>query len=200
MRTAPPRLLERVVAASLAPEERAAVLGDLHEEFAGLESRVGRRAAISWYARQAVRSLGPNLIRRISIARRRPRTESEAGRSKWRSVLFYGLELGAFGAAPILTSLWFPGVASLDVVLWAVPLMGLGLGWLHSILVPGSIGEQSQTRLLTRAFWIFCLPSRLPFIFLHSEFPRFVRACDVASFVVLMALFYWARSRSATSH
>jgi len=196
--SAPPRLLERVVAASLAPEERAVVLGDLHEEFTGIQSRAGRRAAIRWYCRQTVTSLGPNLVRRARIARRRRAAGAEAGRRNWRSVLAYTLVAAAFGVAPPLTSMLFPGTDQLDVALWAAPFMGLGIGYVIRLFNPRSAAEpSSQSRARARIFALFCL-SRLPFIFVHAQFPRFVRAFDAVSLLVLVALSYWlTRSRNS---
>ena len=59
-----PRFARRLVTASLAPDERAAVLGDLEEEFAD-RAGTAPRGARRWYRRQAMRSVGPNLVRRV---------------------------------------------------------------------------------------------------------------------------------------
>jgi predicted permease len=48
----PPRLLERLACAVLPAQSRDAVLGDLHERFAGRVRQAGRRAAVRWYRRQ----------------------------------------------------------------------------------------------------------------------------------------------------
>jgi hypothetical protein len=50
---------------SLAPHERGAVLGDLEEGFANRAEAFGDRAATAWYWRQTLRSIGPNLLRRL---------------------------------------------------------------------------------------------------------------------------------------
>ncbi|HEX5215307.1 MAG TPA: ADOP family duplicated permease [Vicinamibacterales bacterium] len=66
----PPRLAELVVAWSLRAEERAAVLGDLQEEFSTLLAADGRSAARRWYWTQAIRSFLPNVTRRHAASRR----------------------------------------------------------------------------------------------------------------------------------
>ena len=66
--------------ASLAPADRQAVLGDLHEEFRARSERDGSREATSWYRRQLRRSLVPNLRRRLENARHARRRVGEPGR------------------------------------------------------------------------------------------------------------------------
>jgi hypothetical protein len=58
----PPRFARWLVTSSLAPGERAAVLGDLEEEFAD-RAAIDERAARRWYRRQALRSAAPNFVR-----------------------------------------------------------------------------------------------------------------------------------------
>jgi putative ABC transport system permease protein len=65
-----PRLAERLMAWSLLPEDRDAVLGDLCEEFAARAEQDGAMAARRWYWTQVRRSLFDNLRRRL------PATES----------------------------------------------------------------------------------------------------------------------------
>ena len=72
MNIGPPPLAERVVAWSLRADERAAVLGDLQEEFSALLISHGARAARRWYRAQALRSLVPNLTRRRTATTRSP--------------------------------------------------------------------------------------------------------------------------------
>ena len=60
-----PARAERLVRWTLAPWERAAVLGDLQEEFRALEHADGAAAARRWYWRQALVSIWPNVIRRL---------------------------------------------------------------------------------------------------------------------------------------
>lgn len=60
----PPRLAERLLRWSLADDERDAVLGDLHEEFIVI-ARDNPADATHWYWSQAIRSVGPNLARRL---------------------------------------------------------------------------------------------------------------------------------------
>jgi hypothetical protein len=61
----PPRLAERLVRWSLAPEERPVILGDLLEEFEERRQWADEAAASRWYWRQAITSFVPNLARRI---------------------------------------------------------------------------------------------------------------------------------------
>ncbi len=67
MNSRPPRLAEWLVGRSLSSHgaEREAVLGDLAEEHAAMARRHGRLRAAGWYWAQALRSLAPNLRRRI---------------------------------------------------------------------------------------------------------------------------------------
>jgi predicted permease len=60
----PPRLVEWVMRASLRPDDRQAVLGDLYEECRIRGERDGPRAARRWCWRQLLRSFLPNLRRR----------------------------------------------------------------------------------------------------------------------------------------
>ena len=61
---APPGRAERLMRWSLAPWERAAVLGDMNEEFNHLLNLDGAEAARRWYWRQAIQSVWPNVVRR----------------------------------------------------------------------------------------------------------------------------------------
>jgi hypothetical protein len=67
----PPRRAERLARWSLAPWERAAVLGDLAEEFHAIEATRGHRAARRWYWRQTIVSIWPNVLRRVQRDERR---------------------------------------------------------------------------------------------------------------------------------
>ena len=60
-----PRRAERLVRWSLAPWERKTVLGDLQEEFEELSHTQGAERARRWYWSQAIRSLWPNVLRRL---------------------------------------------------------------------------------------------------------------------------------------
>ncbi len=60
----PPRWAERLLGWSLAPDERAAVLGDVQEEFGALADQNPARAA-RWYWRQTLASVIPNIARQI---------------------------------------------------------------------------------------------------------------------------------------
>ncbi len=60
----PPRWAERLLRWSLAPDERAAVLGDVQEEFAALADQSPARAT-RWYWRQTLVSVIPNIARQI---------------------------------------------------------------------------------------------------------------------------------------
>jgi putative ABC transport system permease protein len=60
-----PRIAERLMAWSLLPEDRDAVLGDLCEEFAMRADQDGTTAARQWYWTQVRRSLLANLHRRL---------------------------------------------------------------------------------------------------------------------------------------
>lgn len=61
----PPRLWQFLMERSLSPDDKAAVLGDLEEEFDQRCHRDGARAAHGWYRRQVWRSLPGNLRHRI---------------------------------------------------------------------------------------------------------------------------------------
>ena len=63
--SAPPRLAVALMEWSLARSERAAVLGDLEENYTTRCESADRRAASSWYWRQTLRSVVPNLVRRF---------------------------------------------------------------------------------------------------------------------------------------
>ncbi len=64
----PPRLAERLLTWSLSPDERAAVLGDLAEEFSERTDWTNSSAARRWYWRQALTSIPPNALRRLRHA------------------------------------------------------------------------------------------------------------------------------------
>ena len=68
----PPRVFERLIAASLPTRDRDVVLGDLREEFESLCASSGRPAARRWYRRQVIRSLMPNMTRRLTTDAPRP--------------------------------------------------------------------------------------------------------------------------------
>lgn len=65
MSAAPPPLARWLVERTTVAADRAAVLGDLAEEFHTLVASDGAGAARRWYRRQALRSLVPNLRRRL---------------------------------------------------------------------------------------------------------------------------------------
>lgn len=65
MSAAPPRFARWLVERTTIDADRAAVIGDLDEEFHALVSSDGARAARRWYRRQAMHSIGPNLRRRF---------------------------------------------------------------------------------------------------------------------------------------
>jgi putative ABC transport system permease protein len=69
MTTRPPLLSAWFLRLSVAPQDRDAVLGDLHEEFGTRAATGGAAPARRWYRRQVRRSVGPNIRHRI--ARRR---------------------------------------------------------------------------------------------------------------------------------
>ena len=52
--TRPPALAARLLAASLPPEERAEILGDLEEQFHERAARAGAAPAARWYWREAL--------------------------------------------------------------------------------------------------------------------------------------------------
>jgi hypothetical protein len=60
----PPRWAERLLRWSLAPDERAAVLGDVQEEFAAIADNDPARA-VRWYRIQTLASVVPNVARQI---------------------------------------------------------------------------------------------------------------------------------------
>jgi len=60
----PPKLVEWLMRVSLGPDDRQAVLGDLHEECRIRAERNGARAARRWCWGQLLRSFLPNLRRR----------------------------------------------------------------------------------------------------------------------------------------
>ena len=69
----PPALAERLLGWSCPAADRAAMLGDLAEEYAThLAPSLGRRRARRWYWAQALRSLPPNARRRLAERARRP--------------------------------------------------------------------------------------------------------------------------------
>ena len=71
MNAIPPRA-ERIVRWSLAPWERAAILGDLHEEARAIAAAHGAQAAQRWYWRQTLVSVWPNVWRRVRASLRQP--------------------------------------------------------------------------------------------------------------------------------
>jgi hypothetical protein len=89
MRDAIPVRAERLARWSLAPWERAAVLGDLQEEARAIAVTIGDRAARHWYWRQAVVSVWPNVLRRAKGDERRwsHLRSSSAGLALWMFIL-----------------------------------------------------------------------------------------------------------------
>jgi predicted permease len=65
VKSRPPRLAESLLALTTTDDERAAILGDLSEEFAQLTATSGVRAARRWYVKQTLMSIAPNLLRRF---------------------------------------------------------------------------------------------------------------------------------------
>jgi macrolide transport system ATP-binding/permease protein len=65
----PPRFAEWLIAMTAPPEDRAAMTGDLSEEFDAIRADAGAASAARWYIRQALVSLGPNLARRFRSPR-----------------------------------------------------------------------------------------------------------------------------------
>ena len=76
----PPRSAERLMRASLSAEDRQAVLGDLHEEWAAIAAAQGDSAARRWYWRQALTS---HRSRRRSEERRVGKECHLTCRSRW---------------------------------------------------------------------------------------------------------------------
>jgi len=74
---------------SLAPWERAAVLGDLQEEARAIAAEKGLRTARRWYWRQAIVSLWPNVLRRFKGDDRR----REAFYASLTNLVLFGLAL-----------------------------------------------------------------------------------------------------------
>jgi predicted permease len=66
----PPALPRRLLLALLPPADRAAIAGDLDEEFAARAGRDGARAARRWYWRETLASLGPAVRLRFRARRR----------------------------------------------------------------------------------------------------------------------------------
>jgi putative ABC transport system permease protein len=80
MRGRPPWLLERMLGRVLHVSDRSTVLGDLYEEFARIERVRGRGAAVRWYVRQSLGSVGPSFVRRFAGRNAKTRREHPAGR------------------------------------------------------------------------------------------------------------------------
>jgi hypothetical protein len=53
----PPRVALRLVEQFAAPDQREAILGDLHEEFSAVANHIGIRSARHWFWRQIARTL-----------------------------------------------------------------------------------------------------------------------------------------------
>lgn len=71
MSTRVPARAERLLRWSLSPLDRPAILGDLEEEHTALRRTAGSAAADRWYWRQVLRSIAPNLWRRLRADPRR---------------------------------------------------------------------------------------------------------------------------------
>jgi hypothetical protein len=65
----PPRLAIAILSVVSGRPERAYLIGDLREEFRTVALNRGRNAAFRWYWEQAVRSVGPLLIARLTSER-----------------------------------------------------------------------------------------------------------------------------------
>jgi predicted permease len=76
----PPRLAEAILSGLLPERDRAAIIGDMSEEYRARAAADGERAARRWYRRQVVRGMGPALARRT----RRHRAQREEGRTMGR--------------------------------------------------------------------------------------------------------------------
>ena len=122
MSASPPRLAQWLIERSLPADrqERDAVLGDLAEEHAALETTRGPRAADAWYWRQTARSLAPNLRRRLSRPNRAPASAYRGGpmttvtqdlrygaRMLWRRPAVTAIALASLAIGIALASLVF---------------------------------------------------------------------------------------------
>ncbi|MBW3534338.1 MAG: ABC transporter permease [Gemmatimonadetes bacterium] len=68
--SAPPRWARWLVAVTAPPRDRDVMLGDLDEEHEARVAAGDARGARRWYGRQALRSVGPNRLRRLREGRR----------------------------------------------------------------------------------------------------------------------------------
>jgi hypothetical protein len=160
--TQPPRAAERLLRWSLADDERDAVLGDLHEEFAVI-SRLRPAHAVRWYWSQAALSVGPNLVRRIrrrtADARRSETYEERKARLKARK---WGVVLLGGSAASMLG--WtHPGFGEPSQLYFAAIGAVLFLGSFVPLSVDrGTAAIRARRWLLfTLGYWFTLLPEKL---------------------------------------
>jgi len=143
---APPRAAERLLRWSLAPDERAAVLGDVQEEFAAI-AETDHARAFRWYWRQTATSVVPNIVRQVrnqwADARRvideqdqRSRRRRLIGGLSWMAfvaVLFGGLAIA------------FPRVNSVpEALIFAIPGAMAVLTYFYRAMPVGSRSRRAQ--------------------------------------------------------
>jgi hypothetical protein len=181
----PPPAAERLLRWSLLPEDRDAVLGDLHEEFITLGAAAGPRAATRWYWMQAVLSVGPNLVRRIQGESQRHRREETAddrasrlSRRKWALILI------AIGAPSLVFG------DSYDIIELVVLFVGVSL-LLSSLAPTRKLDPINAARQRRRAnlFWLFLFMSTWRPDFLGQRFPT--HDFSWAAFVAATAIGFW---------
>lgn len=139
--TVPPRLAERLLAATLAASERDAVLGDLSEEFCTLIVRErGELVARWWYRWQVARSLAPLFFRsweRASLARASIAVVMAAGAATAPSALLIALRTFVLQQVPLKTTAELSPAFDLTLLAVAATSAALGLMWAVRLLARG---------------------------------------------------------------
>lgn len=196
----PPEFAERVMRWSLSSDDRSAILGDLQEECAAIAVTDGSSVARRWYRWQVLRSIAPNLGRRVRGHVRRTWSGSP------RTALWLLPAAMVLMGAPSALSLWMlTGDGAFVVALLAGVAFFAMCGvvtFVGGLILPSKVRRWLQAPPLSpgRSLIFFGVPFAAQTVsaFLSRAAGGLVLALSFGLMVVI--LFWRSRAKSPAAH